>query len=55
MTVTFVGHRNIKFTKELKDRLSQILEKLIIEENADTFLFGSRSEFNDLCYKIVTE
>lgn len=31
-----------------------ILE-LITEKNVDTFLFGSRSEFDELCYETVSE
>lgn len=53
-TCCFIGHRTINETEELKTRLYEIVEKLISEENVDTFLFGSKSQFNDLCYKIVT-
>ncbi|MBP3691649.1 MAG: hypothetical protein J6I80_00220 [Clostridia bacterium] len=51
----FIGHRTINETEELKSKLYNIIEKLIIEENVDTFLFGSKSRFNDLCYELVTE
>ncbi len=51
----FFGHRKITETQELKNRLYGIAENLIINKNVDTFLFGSKSEFNDLCYMIVTE
>lgn len=27
----------------------------MVKENADTFLFGSKSEFNTLCYDVVTK
>ncbi len=30
------------------------IEKLIIENNVDKFLFSSRSEFYDLCSRIVS-
>ncbi len=55
MTVAFIGHRNIERTQALRDRLTRIIEQLIINDSADTFLFGSRSEYNDLCYDVVTE
>jgi len=55
MNIAFIGHRKIERTKTLKDRLTQLVEKLIVKDGADTFLFGSRSEFNDLCYEVVTE
>lgn len=55
MIVAFIGHRKINKTEALKDKLKNIVENLIINENADTFLFGSKSEFNTLCYDVVTE
>lgn len=54
-TVCFFGHRDIKETEELKFQLCETIEKLIIEMKVDTFLFGSKSRFNDLCYRLVTE
>ena len=33
----------------------EIIEKLIVDENVDTFLFGSKSRFNSLCLELVTE
>lgn len=42
-TCCFFGHRTINETEELKSKLTGILEKLIAEENVDTFLFGSKS------------
>ena len=54
-TCCFFGHREINETKELKSKLIEIIEKLIVEESVDTFLFGSKSRFNDLCYEIVSK
>ena len=54
-TVCFFGHRKINETEELKIRLYKTIEKLIKNENVDTFIFGSKSEFDDLCLKIVTK
>ena len=51
----FLGHREINETKELKLHLYSIIENLILKEKIDTFLFGSKSRFNSLCYKQVTE
>lgn len=53
-TCCFFGHRKTEDSKELRARLYKTLEKLITEENIDTFLFGSRSDFNRLCYDTVT-
>lgn len=49
------GHRTINETERLKLQLYTIMEKLIIGEGVDTFLFGSKSRFNDLCFEIVTK
>ena len=51
----FIGHRKINVTDELKEKLRVVIECLIVDENIDTFLFGSKSQFDDLCYDIVTE
>ena len=54
-TCCFFGHRTIKETEELKLKLIETIEKLIVNENVDTFLFGSKSRFNSLCLELVTE
>ena len=53
-TCSFIGHRKIDESEELKQRLINVIEDLIVNHNVFTFLFGSRSEFNDLCHEIVT-
>ena len=54
-TCCFFGHREINETEVLKTKLMEIIEKLIVDENVDTFLFGSKSQFNSLCLELVTE
>ena len=54
-TCCFFGHRKINETEELKSRLVEIIERLIVDKNIDTFLFGSKSRFNSLCLELVTE
>lgn len=54
-TCCFFGHRTINETEELKSKLIEIIEKLIVDEKVDTFLFGSNSQFNSLCLELVTE
>ena len=54
-TCCFFGHRTINETEELKSKLIEVIEKLIVDENVDTFLFGSKSRFNNLCLELVTE
>ena len=55
MTVAFIGHRKVQDKEELVERIYDALTDLIENEGADTFLFGSRSNFNDLCFMVVTE
>ena len=38
-TCCFFGHRTINETEELKSKIIEIIEKLIVDENVDTFLF----------------
>ncbi|MBR4100007.1 MAG: DUF1273 family protein [Clostridia bacterium] len=54
-TCCFFGHRKIDETEELKVKLNEIIEKLIVEKQVDTFLFGSKSRFNSLCLELVTK
>ena len=54
-TCCFFGHRKIKETDELKIKLHNTVENLIVNHSVNTFLFGSKSEFDKLCHKIVTK
>ena len=51
----FIGHRKIKITEELTLKLYQEIENLITKEGVLYFLFGSKSQFDTLCYKVVTK
>ena len=52
---SFFGHRDTPQTEELKQKVRETVERLIVEEGVDAFLFGSRSKFDDLCLIVVTE
>ena len=52
---SFFGHRDTPQTEELKQKVRETVERLIVEERVDTFLSGSRSNFDELCYIVVTE
>ena len=52
---SFFGHRDTPQTDELKHKVRETVERLIVEEGVDTFLFGSRSNFDELCHMVVTE
>ena len=51
----FIGHRKINKTEELTALLKATIVELIEEKGVRLFLFGSRSEFDDLCHSIVTD
>ena len=52
---SFFGHRDTPQTEELKQKVRETVERLIVEEGVATFLFGSRSKFDELCHMVVTE
>ena len=54
-TCCFFGHRKIDVTDELISRLRETVENLIVGKKVDTFLFGSKSEFNELSLQVVKE
>lgn len=54
-TCCFFGHRKINETEELRTKLHGIIERLITDENVDTFLFGSKSRFDSLCLETVSK
>ncbi len=50
----FIGHRKVDLTEAELQYLRNLIENLICN-GIVTYLFGSRSQFNDICHKIVTE
>ena len=54
-TCCFIGHRKINETDGLRTDLYSKIEDLIINDAVCNFLFGSRSNLNDLCLEIVTK
>lgn len=54
-TCCFFGHRKLSETEGLRERLYDTIEDLILHQDVDTFLFGSRSDFDHLCLSVVTE
>ena len=54
MKVCFIGHRKIENKEEIKQRLFDVVS-ILITQGADTFLFGSRSDFDYICWSVVTE
>ena len=54
-TCCFFGHRTINETEELRKKITENIEILITDKYVDTFLFGSKSQFDTICLEIVTE
>ncbi len=52
-TACFFGHRKVTITEELKGRVYKEVEKMICVDGIEVFLFGSKSQFDDLCYEVV--
>lgn len=50
----FIGHRKIDLTKQLEEKTKKVIEDLIVNKNVATFLFGSKSEFDSLCHRLVS-
>ena len=43
-TCCFFGHRNINETEELKSKIIEIIEKLIVKEKVEHFFSGVRAD-----------
>ena len=54
ITICFTGHRNVKRTPELKERLAKQLETLI-DEGAEIFLSGMARGWDLICAATVLE
>lgn len=55
MVVTFIGHRKLQADGNFHARLKELVLSLVDDRGADVFLFGSKSEFDDLCLEAVSE
>ena len=54
MKACFIGHRTIEKTNELIVSLKETIVTLI-NNGVATFLFGSKSAFDNLSWEIITE
>ena len=55
LSCSFFGHRYTDITDELKQKVKDLVEDLIVRHNVTSFLFGSNSDFDYLCRVVVTE
>jgi len=49
----FIGHRKIEDTNDVEINLMKVIENLILTQNVNTFFWGSKSQFNDICKKVL--
>lgn len=54
MKACFIGHREVANPEKTKTKLFAVIYDLI-ENGVDTYLFGSKSEFDSLCWEVVTD
>jgi len=54
-TCCIIGHRDFKETEELRAIAKDLISDLIKKEKVTKFLFGSKSQFTEFCYDIVSQ
>ena len=54
-TCSFFGHRDIEETLALYENIRNTVIYLIEQKGVKRFLFGSKSRFDTLCWKVVTK
>lgn len=52
-TCCFFGHRKITEADSLKTKVYETMQDLILHKKVDTFLMGSKSDFDCLCRDVV--
>ncbi len=53
-TCCIFGHRVFDKTKDIEIKVKKTIIDLIEKENVTQFLFGSKSDFVDFCYSVVS-
>ena len=54
-TCCVIGHRKITDNEVIRSLIKNEVIYLTEAKNVDTFIFGSKSQFDNLCYKIITD
>ena len=50
-----LGHRKFHLTDALRLKIEETIIYLITEHNVSTFFFGSKSNFTDVCFSVITQ
>ena len=53
-TCCFIGHRKVCEPEQIRERLRAVVIELL-HQGFLVFYFGSRSKFDDIAWKVVTE
>lgn len=53
-TCCFIGHRKVNDVASVTERIKPVVMELLVQ-GISRFLFGSRSEFDDICLSVITE
>ena len=53
-TCCFIGHRQSTYSKLFIEKITCLIEGLIVDKQVSTFIFGSKSNFDTLCLNIVS-
>ena len=52
-TCCFFGHREV--THNIRDKLTEIVEKLVTEDNVTEFYVGNQGQFDSMVYSVLKE
>ena len=52
--VCFIGHRKVENKEKVFEEVKRVVKDLTKQEGVLEFLFGSNSEFDSICYEVVT-
>ena len=53
-TCCFIGHRFVNYSEDLHNKIKSVIKSLL-ENGVYRFLFGSKSQFTDICAEIASE
>ena len=53
MIVAFIGQDEFEQTVPMREKISSVLEKLIVDDGADVFWFTAEGKFDDYCWHFV--
>ena len=55
MKVAIIGHRKVQNKGKLVEQIYDTVTDLVENQGVDTFLFGGKGEFDELCFYVITD